>query len=81
MQPNELLEKLEARGIEVLDNQPIANAMAAGCETIAMMGPPPGAESLINGGFLDTMPAAIAAPQQQQEQVMTFNLPTTPGMS
>ncbi len=82
MQPNEFLEKLEASDIKPVNNQLIADAMA-GCEISSMMGPPPGAESIIEGAFTSTMPAAnhVHQPTTEPDQTINFNLPTTPGMS
>ncbi len=82
MQPNELLEQLAAKNIAVLDNQAISNSMAAGCEVSSLMGPPPGAKSLILGEFSSNMPDANnnahSLSPDEPKQDISFNIPTTP---
>ncbi len=77
MQPNEILEKLEAKGTMLMANQLIADSMAKGCDACSLIGPPPGAESLIVGEFSSAMPDANAQPTMKEpQQIATFELPT-----
>ncbi len=55
MRPEEFLEKLD---IEPVDNQSIANSMAAGVDSASLYGALPGSESLIEGKFASLMPKA-----------------------
>ncbi len=82
MQLNDFLEKLESRGLGLVNNQSIADSMAINCDTHSLVGPPPGAESLISGAFTSSMPEACNAPNPEDlQQTVTFDLPTTPRMS
>ena len=81
MQPNDLIQLLEAGNVDIVDNQGISNNIADGCDVHALCGSIPGSESVIAVGFTADMPEANKSPELASTQdTLTFNVLNSPGV-